>query len=289
MSITPPTPIRAPRPPGATDEELYLLGATRLEDYVDFVRQRTVGGRDLQKVDIADAWRDAARVYKELQTSEAGIADKPEILPLPAPLQAHVDKLIGLPHFEKTFSSVPVAFGMVQLDKLIVAQYGLTQSTLRKMAVTLPKAPDEKALAVVCLPLTAPSAEFKVALDDGKTFAFVSDTHDTRFLGAQLIDPARITDLAVTGHAQAVLALSVGFTTNVLNVIRYGNRLVLNNGYHRAYALHALGVTHAPCLIQVCGHWEDVGLCAGGKCTKTGRFTSAPPGRPCCATTSIRP
>ena len=57
-----------------------------------------------------------------------------------------------------------------------------------------------------------------------------------------------------------MVALSVGFTTNVLNVVRYGSRMVLNNGYHRAFALRQLGVTHAPCLIQVCAHWEDVGL-----------------------------
>lgn len=83
----------------------------------------------------------------------------------------------------------------------------------------------------------------------------------------------------MSGHPQAVVALSVGFTTNVLNVIRFGSRIVLNNGYHRAFALRQLGVTHAPCLIQVCGHWEDVGLAGSSEMYENGPvyFSSARP------------
>lgn len=78
-----------------------------------------------------------------------------------------------------------------------------------------------------------------------------------------------------------MLALSVGFTTNVLNVVRYGARVVLNNGYHRALALQELGVTHVPCLIQVCAHWEDV-VAGSSEMYDNGLCTSALHARRCC-------
>ena len=69
--------------------------------------------------DLADMWRDAAEVFHGLQTAEAGAADKPDIRPLSKTLQKHVDRLVKLDSFAQTFSSVPVAFGMVELDKLV--------------------------------------------------------------------------------------------------------------------------------------------------------------------------
>ncbi|MES2401527.1 MAG: hypothetical protein V4573_16170 [Pseudomonadota bacterium] len=247
-------------PRGAYDEELCLMGVTRLADFLDFVRKRAVGGQDLDKGELVDIWREASKVFVGLQESEAGVADKPEIMPLTPLLQSHVDKLVALPHFQSSFQAVPVAFGMVELDKLVVYQQHVTQSSLQKMTDSLPGQVSEEVLARLCLPLTADTSSFHVALEEDGRLIFSSGSHDARFLGAQVIKPADIKDFSVSGHAQAVIALSVGFTTNVLNVVRYGPRMVLNNGYHRAMALRQLGVTHAPCLIQVCSHWEEVGL-----------------------------
>ena len=268
-----------PRPEPAVDQLLCLMGATRLADFIDFVRQRTVGGRDLDKAELAESWRDASDVYKELEIAEAGAADNPRTLPLPAGLQAHVDKLIDVPSLQSTFSSVPVAFGLVELDKLVAYQHHLTLSSVDKMLTDVPRPVSDQTLAGLCLPLTAVDAGFKLAHEDGKLFVFMSDTHDTRFLGARLVQPGDISGFAVNGHVQAVVALGIGFSTNVLNVVRYGGRMVLNNGYHRAWALRQMGVTHAPCLIQVCRHWEDVGLVGNREVFGNGElyFSSARP------------
>lgn len=278
MMPQPPLPAE-PRPVEAMDQELCLMGVTRMADFIEFVRERAVGGRDMDQGDLADMWREAAVVFNTLQTTEAGAADKPQILPLSRALQAHVDKLVKLTSFQQTFAAVPVAFGMVELDKLIVSQHHIGRATVDHMVSSLPRPPKDADLAAVCLPLTAGDAGFRVAHQDGRRVVFVSGTHDTRFLGAQLLNPADVRGLKANGHPQAVLALSVGHTTNVLNVVRYGARVVLNNGYHRALALRELGVTHAPCLIQVCAHWEDVGLAGSSEMYDNGPvyFSSARP------------
>lgn len=242
------------------DEELCLMGVTRLAGFIEFVRRKAVDGAAIEEGKLVDMWRKAALVFSGLQTSEAGAADRPDVKPLSAAIQTHVDKLASLAQFQASFSSVPVAFGMVELDKLIVCQQHVTRSSVEKMTRTLSTPLTEDALAGLCLPLSPDASGFRVALQDDGRFIFTADTHDARFLGAQLVKPSDITGFAVCGHPQAVIALSVGFTTNVLNVIRFGQRMVLNNGYHRAMALRQMGITHAPCLIQVCSQWEEVGL-----------------------------
>jgi hypothetical protein len=47
----------------------------------------------------------------------------------------------------------------------------------------------------------------------------------------------------------AVIAF-VGYGGSPINVIAANGRLVLNNGFHRVYALRSLGVTHIPVVIQ---------------------------------------
>ncbi|MCC7363648.1 MAG: hypothetical protein IT303_04690 [Dehalococcoidia bacterium] len=53
--------------------------------------------------------------------------------------------------------------------------------------------------------------------------------------------------------------LLMGMTCPLLHVARYQGRMYLRNGYHRAYALQAAGVTHAPCLIIDTDLFENTG------------------------------
>jgi len=46
------------------------------------------------------------------------------------------------------------------------------------------------------------------------------------------------------------------------------NRLILNNGSHRAYALRSLGVTHVPCLIQHASSRDEVDAVAATEVRK---------------------
>jgi hypothetical protein len=249
----------------ALDAELHLMGASRLGAFVQFVRLRAVGGRERDESDTADMWRAAAKHYEALRSSEAAVADKPHVLPLPRSMQPHIDKLTQLDSFAATFSSVPIAFGMVPLAQLVCSQFDLTLSTVQVLKQHITPKMRPAALAKLCLPLALAHGHCVLGRETRGEYVFHSDSHDLRYLGAQLVPVANIQGYRHSGHAQAAIVIGVGFSTNVLNVVRYGDRLVLNNGYHRAMALLSQGYTHAPCVIQVCGHWEDVGLCAMGE------------------------
>lgn len=262
------------------NDVLHVMGATRMADFLKLVEERTIGGRERDKGELAERWRKAAAVFEALQTAEAGQADEVSVLPLSSTLQAHVDKLIATQYFQDAFAVVPVAFGMVELEKLIVYQQSIQGATVKKMTEGQSVAMSDQELADLCLPLSQPPASIRLVNEKNGHFHFVSDSHDARFQGAQLVKPADVKGLKINGQSQAIVALSFGFSTNVLNVVRYGKRMVLNNGYHRAFALSRMGIKYAPCLIQVCGHWEDVGMAGSSEISNNGELFFSKPRPP---------
>src|SRR6266516_7251610 len=78
----------------------------------------------------------------------------------------------------------------------------------------------------------------------------MSPSNDLRFLGTMELLSAQIANYPPPGDLVGVVGIGVGFGSNFLNVIYAENRLVLNNGSHRAYTLRKMGFTHVPAIIQ---------------------------------------
>ena len=66
----------------------------------------------------------------------------------------------------------------------------------------------------------------------------------------------------MAGGSAGFFRNGTGFSSNFLNAVYAENRLILNNGNHRAYALRSLGVTHAPCIIQHVPSRDQLGVVA---------------------------
>ncbi len=262
---------------GATTEEWCLMGPRQLSSHLRYVEELALAGKASDPSAVAQSWRDAREVYRQLEVAEAGAADDPGVKPLPKTLSAHQARLLASPALVHTFNTVPVAFGMVELDKLVVSQYTLTRAIVERLRFSFDARPTPRQLAELCLPLGPGAAGFRLAYRDEREFVFVSDSHDMRFLAASVLRGADLAKLVVQGHAQAALALSLGFSANVLNVVRLGKRLVLNNGHHRAYALRAMGVTHVPCVIQVCGSRAELAEAASSEiCDNSDLYFESP-------------
>ena len=253
------------------------MGPRQLSTHLKFIEESALAGALPGPAELADFWRAAAAVYRQLELSEPGAADDPAIRPLPRAIEAHVTRLMEQPAFRNTFNTVPVAFGMVELDKMIVSQYSITRSVVERLRARHASRPTPKQLAEICLPIAPADDDCRLVYRDEGEFVFVSAAHDMRFLAATLVDPADIKGLTVQGHAKAVIALSLGFSTNVLNVVRFGNRVVLNNGHHRAHALRAMGLTHVPCVIQVCASHDELRQAASSEiCDNSDLYYESP-------------
>jgi hypothetical protein len=241
------------------------MGPRHLDEWLDEAEALSASAAVPGRSALADIWRNAQTEYARLANAEAGAADGAPIRPLPKTMAKHIEQLIALDGVRRTFDTVPVAFGLVPLDALIVSQYSMTQAVVDRITAAHPRPLGPRRLAELCLPLQAPAADFRLSGRSDKAFTFVADAHDMRFLDAQVIEPHQVQQAPVMGHPKAVVALSVGFSANLLNAVRFNGRVALNNGHHRALALRAMGLTHAPCLIQPCATMEDVQQAGSGE------------------------
>jgi hypothetical protein len=261
-------------------KKIWLLGQPLLRHYLDFVTEDTVDGATADLAALANEWRAANDYYHELELHEAGIADKVECQELPptcAPLAAAVAANSG---YRRSFDLMPTSFGLVELDRLVVSQRSVTADFIEGLAVRLRPAPDLETLFRFCFPLEPPDAPVHIRRVGTRRYVFRSDSSDFRFHEPVLLQPDQIHEYDAFGPVAGIVGLVIGFGSNFLNAIRVGNRLLLNNGYHRACALRTLGITHAPCIIQTISRLDELDLIAKRKVAEDPDFyfnTARPP------------
>lgn len=265
-------PFKAASIEDANVELLWLLGQPHLQDYLSFVKNKAVGGRDADPAALADEWRAANDVYHELESDEAGLADTVEARPLDPGLAGKVEALHAHPWYRSTFDTLPTTVEMVELDKLIVYQMSVSNLFSGARAQALGPDPAPEALFDFCLPLDRDNPPVKVERLSGDRWLFTSPSTDLRSHSAHPLGAAQLEDFAKSGPVAGGVALLVGFSCNFMSVVRSDRRMVLHNGYHRACALRALGITHAPAIIQEVTRKDELKVAASESVTDDPAF-----------------
>lgn len=243
-------------------DEICLLGQPPLRRYLNFMRDQVVGGENADRRALVDEWRRVNDYYGELEESEAGIADEIEVRDLDPALAPLVAEAMADPRYRYTFDSFPTSFAWVELDRLVIYQTHVTQQFVETLKSRLGPAPDPESLFRFCLPPERPAVPVEIRRVGHERYVFTCESTDFRFLDAVLLRPDQIRDYDSAGPISGVVGLVVGFGSNFLTAIRHENRLVLHNGYHRACALRALGITHAPCIIQTVTRRDELQVAA---------------------------
>ncbi len=256
----------------ATDEEIWLLGQPALWEYLEFVKESVVGGADLDPKEVAAEWRTANAYYESLERTESGIADTAQCRALPAQLKPLATQLSQHPTYRKTYDILPTEFGMVELDKLVVCQHSVTWTYVDAIKARLEAKPTPKALFQFCMPLETRELPAQGHQMGSQRFVFRSVSNDFRFHEATLLRPDQLSGYTSHGPVSGVVGLVVGFGSNFLSVIKVGKRLMLHNGYHRACALRAMGVTHVPCVITPVATQDELEVIAKSAVVKNPDF-----------------
>ena len=271
--------------PVAPCRTLHLLGFEGLARYVEQVQRYAVPG-DAACSDEAliGEWRAAQARLADLTATQPGpAAEAAPAVPLPAWLDARLQAVLARPEVQASFSQVPVAPAWVEIDSLVAYQREIDLDKADAIAASLGPDPDLGRCFDLAFGVGEPAspADWRLLRQKHSAWEFGSDSHDFRYLGARLFDPALLPDLAVDGRAVAAVALLLGYSANLVSVLRLGSRWVLHNGYHRVYALRRLGITRVPCLVEVLASTDELALVAAAEISEQVALYFHAPRPPC--------
>ena len=249
-------------PAASVTKEIRLLGQPSLQGHLSFVRHHVVDGASISAADVASRWRSANDHYHSLEASEAGAADEIEVYEPDPILEPLIAETKDDPRYGYTFDTFPTEIAMVQLDRMVVFQTHVMQAFANNLARRLVQPENPLALYRFCQPPGVSSASVDVQKVGSRRFVFSSVSTDLRQHEPVLLQPEQVNGHRTFGPVSAYVGLPVGFGSNFFTGIAYGDRVLLHNGYHRAYAMRARGITHAPCIIQKVTRRDEIEVAA---------------------------
>lgn len=246
------------------DKHVFLVGRPPLNEFLGVVKSKARFDKEPEIGPLAEEWRKANDHIIELEEHESGIADSPPLGAIPESLSDLMAAVVNDPIYARSFEVVRPSINMVELDKLVVFQKHINLTYVETIKNDLGSNPDEAKIFRLCLPFEHPKPPVTNGRISNTAYTFISPSTDVRFLDSVLLDESQISGYQPTGPISNVLALIVGFGSNFLNAIHSNDRLVLNNGSHRAYALRDIGVTHVPCIVQRVSRKDELDVIASG-------------------------
>jgi hypothetical protein len=249
-------------PQEAVHQEVWLLGQPPLTKYMKFVEEMVVDGVPTHRAALVAEWCSANEYYADLEKTEAGIADKTDVFDLDPVLRPLAEKVMADTRYQRSFDRLPTRFAMVELDTLIIGHPYVSLHHVERLKGQIGPSPSPEALFRFCLPLDRSEAPVKVRQVGPQRYLFWSRSSDFRFKSAAMLDAEQINALCQFGTVSGGIGLFVGYGSNFLNVIQSDQRMLVNNGHHRAYALRDLGITHAPSIVQTVASLDELTITA---------------------------
>ncbi len=201
--------------------------------------------------EILDSWSNARKKFSDIIRSDSGSGKTINISDISKEYSKKIKEILDEPTFKSTFNQMPIEFKVVEIDKLVSLQDSVRLGYIKKLIESFPAKPTFDELIDICLSVNKSTSEVS-ELVLGNTVTYTSDNADLRFLGMMPWTVAR--PELVRQNLGGVLATStllvLGFGASPVNVLNVNGRMVLNNGFHRVYALRQMGVTHIPVIVQ---------------------------------------
>jgi hypothetical protein len=241
---------------GRVEECLYLAGHAALGEFLGFVANQAVAGTFEDPARWTAEWKDASDHLTVLAYSESGYADGAKVLPLPDQMAALGEALRNAPDFRRAFPVVATTLGVVELDRLIVCQKHVSVDHVRRVQGSLPPSPTPEDIFNICLPRSQNLPPIRQFRSGQNSWVLASPARGIRVIDTLLTEAPP--EYQALGPTAGICGAIIGFATAHMNVIQAGQRLILNNGTHRALALLEKGITRVPCAIQQVNNSDEL-------------------------------
>jgi hypothetical protein len=235
---------------------LYMFGAVTQIELNNFLLGVSVDSEERQQ-EIKAQWLKAAEAFQQTVNDETGLAESITTQPLGAEFSGVAEDIAKNAAFTKSFSNYPISFQEIEIDKIVASQRTVHLDFVEQIKAKA-KFSSAEELAAFCLHPGQDTTPLKFGRTAHNAFTFSSENPSLRFLDA--CEHPYAPDLKAGYHpgGQPVHAVTmlVGYGISTINVFRVGKRIILNNGFHRLYALRSLGVGSAPAVVQHITHPE---------------------------------
>ncbi len=230
----------------------YLYGATTQPEFLNFVRTQCILDSQSEVAIMMERWKRAAQAFASISALPDATPETVKVSQLPNELEQRVRGIADETLFKNSFSMLPISFEMVEIDKLVAGQRYVNLDYVSKLVSNLPSHPTPPNLIDFCLaknPEVPPPAELQLAQN---IYSYRSSTTDFRFLGGfpKRLNKEDLEAAVAGGLPVAGILLLVGYGSPSANVFKVGQRFILNNGFHRLFALRTKGINSAPVVVQ---------------------------------------
>ena len=237
---------------------LHLYGAASQAEIVNFLRTQCEFGNQDELKSVIDGWRSAAERFAQITSGFEDLPESIKVSSVPKEFKTTLEDLEREPLFSNTFSLIPHSVEIVEIDKLVAGQRYVNLDHIKRIESTIPESPTLKSLINFCLK-TGPPPPVPTDLQLApNVYSYKSESTDFRFIGGY---PKKLTedDIRIClggGQPVAGIMLFVGYGSPAINVFKVGQRYILNNGFHRAFALRKRGVDQIPVVVQNISNWN---------------------------------
>lgn len=237
---------------------LHLFGAVTQPEIISFLRTQCVFQDEKEIGEILKDWSVAARKFHQITQMPSSLPVQANVNDIPEEYSNKLNEVTSGTLFKNTFSLLPYSLKMVDIKKVVAAQRYVNLDYIEKLISSFPDKIDTNYMIDFCLKKEASVSPVSELANSSNVYSFKSESSDFRFLGGY---PKEITqdDLRICnggGQPVSALILFVGYGSPAINLFQVGGRLILNNGFHRLYALLKKGINMAPVVIQSIQNWS---------------------------------
>jgi len=233
---------------------LYLYAAYTKKNVASLVKNKCISEEYALLGETLKSWEEATESLREIEKQESGIADNCETFDINSGL---IEGIRLNPAVTNTFSKHVLEFKMVEIDNVIAPQRHVLLDYVDQLTKKIPKNPSEDDLLKFCL-IPEQLAPFPKPTSVGsKSMYFTTPSGDFRFLGGFLKKELTEEDIKITkvgGFPTHAITLFVGYGAGCMNAFSVNGRVILSNGFHRAYALRKKGIKKIPLLLKKIGN-----------------------------------